>query len=87
MAHGIVAAIFKAAARDRKVASSPCEGVKLPKVEPRQIVPLSTEAVLALAAAVPPGYEALVLLAAGTGCDKRRRSGSPSIVRTSCGGA
>jgi integrase len=56
-----------AAVRDRKVASSPCEGIKLPKVEPRQIVPFTTKAVRALGAAVPPRYEALVLLAAGTG--------------------
>jgi len=29
--HGIVAAIFKAAIRDRKVSASPCESTTLPK--------------------------------------------------------
>ncbi len=65
--HGLVAAIFKAAVRDRKLAASPCEGTKLPKREPRQVVPLSTAAVRALAEAVPPRYAALITLAAGTG--------------------
>lgn len=65
--HGIVAAIFKAAARDRRVAGSPCEGVKLPKREPRKVQPPTTEAVRALADAVPDRYRALVVLAAGTG--------------------
>jgi len=65
--HGIVAAVFKSAVRDRKIASSPCEGIKLPKAEPRHVVPLATEAVHALAAAMPERYAALVVLAAGTG--------------------
>ncbi len=65
--HGLVAAVFKAAVRDRLLTGSPCEGVKLPKKEPKKIVPLSTEAVQALAEAVPERYRALVVLAAGTG--------------------
>lgn len=65
--HGLVSAIFKAAVRDRLVTGSPCEGVKLPKKEPKKIVPLATEAVRALADAVPERYRALVILAAGTG--------------------
>lgn len=65
--HGIVAAIFKAAVRDRRVASSPCEGTKLPKIEPRELVPLTTEAVRSLAAAIPARYSSLVVLGAGTG--------------------
>jgi integrase len=65
--HGYVAAIFKSAIRDRKVTSSPCEGTKLPKCEPKQVVPRSTEVVRALAESVPERYAALVLLAAGTG--------------------
>ncbi len=65
--HGLVAAVFKAAVRDRLLTGSPCEGVKLPKKEPKKIVPLSTEAVQALAEAVPERYRPLVVLAAGTG--------------------
>jgi len=65
--HGIVAAIFKSAIRDRKVAASPCESTKLPRKLPRQVVPLATNAVVRLAEAVPARYKALVVLAAGTG--------------------
>lgn len=65
--HGIVAAIFKAARRDRLVTSSPCDGTRLPKREPVEVVPLTTETVHALADAVPERYRALVVLGAGTG--------------------
>ncbi len=65
--HGLVAAIFKAAVRDRKLPSSPCDGIKLPRREPVQVVPLATSAVWSLAASVPQRHSALVTLAAGTG--------------------
>lgn len=65
--HGILAAIFKAAVRDRRLTSSPCEGTKLPRVEPRRVVPLTTEQVGALVDAVPGPFRALLPLAAGTG--------------------
>lgn len=65
--HGLVGAIFKSAVRDRKLPASPCDGIKLPKKEPRQVVPLATEAVHRLSAAVPARYSALIVLAAGTG--------------------
>lgn len=62
-----VSAVFKAAVQDRVITSSPCVGVRLPKAPPRQVVPLETEVVHALAAEVPDRYRALVVLAAGTG--------------------
>jgi integrase len=62
-----VAAIFKAAVADRLIASSPCVGVRLPKVERGPVDPLSVEAVEALGGAVPARYRALVVFAAGTG--------------------
>jgi integrase len=65
--HGIVAAIFKAAIRDRKVSASPCESTTLPKKLPREIVPLDTAVVEHLIEAVPQRYRALIVLAAGTG--------------------
>lgn len=40
--HGIVAAIFTSALRDRLVSTSPCEGTKLPKKVLVEIRPLST---------------------------------------------
>ena len=58
---------MKAAIRDRRIASNPCDGTKLPKVQRAQIVPLTTEQVSAVRDALPPILQALVTLAAGTG--------------------
>ena len=65
--HGIVSTVLKAAIRDRLIASNPCDGTKLPKVQRAQIVPLTTEQVSALRDTLPPILQALVTLAAGTG--------------------
>lgn len=65
--HGIVSTIMKAAIRDRRIMSNPCDGTKLPKVERKKIVPLTTEQVTAVRDALPPQLQALVTLAAGTG--------------------
>lgn len=67
VAHGIVSTIMKAAIRDRRIVANPCDGSKLPKVERKQVVPLTTEQVAALREALPPQLQALVTLAAGTG--------------------
>ena len=65
--HRILAGIFKAAVRDRRIVASPCEGTKLPKVHRQRIEPMTLEAVEALTEAMPERYRALVTLAAGTG--------------------
>ncbi len=65
--HSIVSSVFKAAVRDRRVASNPCAGTKLPKVDRPRVVPPTTEQVAVLAEAMPDGLRALVTLAAGTG--------------------
>lgn len=65
--HGIVSTVMKSAVRDRRLASNPCEGTKLPKVQRKQIVPLTTEQVAAVRDALPAELQALVTLAAGTG--------------------
>ncbi|WP_448624092.1 tyrosine-type recombinase/integrase [Geodermatophilus sp. URMC 64] len=65
--HRILAGIFKAAVRDRRIVASPCEGTKLPKIHRRRIEPLALEAVEALTEAMPEKYRALIPLAAGTG--------------------
>lgn len=65
--HGIVSTIMKAAIRDRRIVSNPCEGSKLPKVERRRIVPLATDQVNAVRDELPAELRALVTLAAGTG--------------------
>ena len=65
--HGIVSTVMKAAIRDRRVASNPCDGTKLPKVQRSQIVPLTTQQVSAVRDALPAELRDLVTLAGGTG--------------------
>lgn len=62
-----LSAVFKAAVDDRLIPASPCSRIVRPRVEPARVDPMATEDVLALAAAVPDRYRALVMLAAGTG--------------------
>jgi hypothetical protein len=76
--HGIVASIYRAAIRDRRVTSSPCDGTKLPKVEPHQVEPLWTEQV----AALPERFRALAILGAGSGLRQGKAFGP---VGGSCG--
>lgn len=63
----VVASVFRAAVRDRKIASTPCDGIALPEVVKTRVQPLTTAQVDALAAAVPGNLRALVVLTAGTG--------------------
>lgn len=65
--HGIVSTIMKSAIRDRRVVANPCDGSKLPKIERKQVTPLSTDQVNAVRDALPAELRALVTLAAGTG--------------------
>lgn len=65
--HGIASTIFKAAIRDRRIVGNPCDGTRLPKVQRKQIVPLTTEQVTAIHDALPAELRAVVTLAAGTG--------------------
>jgi len=51
--HRIMSGIFKSAVRDRRIASSPFEGTRLPKVERARIEPLATDFVYAIADTVP----------------------------------
>ena len=53
--------------RDRLIVASPCDGIRLPKPEPKRVEPLATEKVEDLIKAMPARYRALVMLAAGTG--------------------
>ena len=67
VAHSILAGVFKAAVRNRKIPASPCEASRLPKIERKRVDPLSTEQVHDLVDAMPQRYRALVVLGAGTG--------------------
>jgi len=62
-----VATIFKAASRDRRIALSPCDGIRLPKIVKKPVAPMATSDIQSLAEAVPKRYQAMVILAAGTG--------------------
>lgn len=66
-AYKIVASIFRAAVKDRKLAASPCDGITLPRVTKTRVTPLTTEQVDLLVEHVPDELKALVILTAGTG--------------------
>ena len=59
--------VMRSAVRDRRIVANPCEGTKLPKVDRKRVIPLTTEQVEAVRAAMPEHLRALVTLAAGTG--------------------
>jgi integrase len=65
--HSIVSSVFRAAVRDRRIPANPCEGTRLPKRERSKVVPITTEQVERLTAAMPDELRALVTFAAGTG--------------------
>jgi integrase len=72
--YSFVAAIFRAAVRDRLIVSSPCVDIRLPKPEPKRVDPIATEKVEALIAAMPERHRALIVLA-GTGLRQREAFG------------
>src|SRR5690625_4319935 len=62
-----VSAVFKAAVMDRRIALSPCAGMRLPKAEAQQVEVISTETVMAMVEAMPERMRAILVVAAGTG--------------------
>jgi integrase len=67
VAYRFLSAIFRSALRDRLIVTSPCEQIKLPRIDRRRVVPLETDAVVRLAQAMPVRYRATVILASGAG--------------------
>lgn len=65
--HGVVFGIFKDAVRDKCIASNPCDGTKLPKAEPKQVVPPTTEQFEIVRGELPVELQAVATFAAGTG--------------------
>ncbi len=67
--YGKLAAIFRAAADDRMIVTSPCAGrkIRLPRQHGGDVVPMTPEQVRAVAEAMPDRYGAFVVLLAGTG--------------------
>jgi integrase len=58
---------FKAAVEDRLIARTPCQGIRLPRIEHPPVQPIATAAVHRLVDSVPSRYRALLITAAGTG--------------------
>lgn len=66
--YGRVAAVLRAAVRDRIISISPCIDIRLPKAAAAAALDvLTTDQVQALAASVPGRYAAVILTGAGTG--------------------
>jgi len=65
--YGVVSGMFRAALRDRILAHSPCDGVKLPKSDRPRIVALSEAQVMAITAALPARYAAMATVGARAG--------------------
>jgi len=63
----LVVSVFRAAVRDRLLATHPCVDVRLPRVNEARVRPLTVEAVDKLASAIDRRYRALVILGAASG--------------------
>jgi integrase len=66
-AYAFVAGVFKSAAADRAIASTPCRGITLPRIDDAEIQPPTAETVAALADAIEPHLRPLVIFLAGSG--------------------
>lgn len=65
--YDVTAKLFRAAVRDRLIATSPCDGIGLPKPLKQDVHPPTTDQVVAIADAIDPRLRALVVTLAGTG--------------------
>jgi len=65
--YSYVSTILKDAVENRRIARTPCVGIKLPEIVRTRVEPRSTEHVRTAAAVVGPRLEAAVWLAAGMG--------------------
>ncbi|MFJ9391304.1 tyrosine-type recombinase/integrase [Nocardioides sp. NPDC101246] len=66
--YGVLAIVLNSAVRERVIARSPCEGTKLPKLDPKSaLVPITTDVVKNLSETIYPRYKNLVIVAAATG--------------------
>jgi integrase len=65
--HGLVSSVLKAAVSDRRIASNPCAGTRLPKRTPHRVTPLPADVVERVRHAAPAPWRAAVVLASATG--------------------
>jgi len=63
----LVVRVFRAACRDRLLVTHPCVDIRLPRVDPARVAPLTVEEVRLLESAMPPRLRTLVLLGATAG--------------------
>ncbi|MGH3808237.1 MAG: phage integrase central domain-containing protein [Pseudonocardiaceae bacterium] len=67
LAYGYMVAVFRAAVRDKVLATSPCEGVRLPPPRRKQVEIPPLEVLDVLAANLPPRFRVVPALVAGSG--------------------
>ncbi len=67
MTYATLRAVFRAAALDRVIGSSPCVRIALPTADHRTLVVPSAATVRSIAAALPAHWRAVPIVAAGTG--------------------
>jgi integrase len=67
VAYAYAAAIFRAAVRERLIATTPCVGINLPAVEDEPVVPLTVAQVHEIADRMTRRYRGMVWLGAATG--------------------
>ncbi|HEY0870543.1 MAG TPA: site-specific integrase [Acidothermaceae bacterium] len=65
--YDVLARIMASAVDDRLIAATPCRRIVLPRIDDGEISPPAVEDILALAAAVPRRYRAVVVTLAGSG--------------------
>lgn len=65
--YAVLRALMASAVDDGLLPANPCQRVPLPRIEPRVLVPMTADAVLALARSITPRYEVTVWLGAGVG--------------------
>jgi integrase len=65
--YSYVSTVLKDAVENRRIARTPCTGIKLPEIVKKRVEPRTTEQVQAAAKAAGDHLRAAVLLAAGTG--------------------
>jgi integrase len=65
--YAVLRSLMQSAVEDQLIPANPCSRVPLPRLDKRVVVPLTADAVSALAGEMPARYEVAVWLAAGAG--------------------
>lgn len=65
--YDVASRLFRSAVSDRVIASTPCAGVRLPRVDDSEAKPMGVDQVAALVAEVDDRFSALIILLAGSG--------------------